>query len=283
MLIQQLTKADVVQDDFLIPAGIADSLQKPVSISVGQLLQRVPRGIVRFDEMRSDPPLNFSVATPPANHKIVYHTLDKRFYAVYDAQAVNGIVSTYYSTWPTSSSYQTEDLELVADCLFVDAEGTPYLVADSDLKPMTSSPKIIDEADLDTMGTDGSREALDAFVADGCTRFAVTIEGIVAGYVDIMSDSMRHRLTQVLTTHQTFEDGALTDAHSDSRVRTYFRSYGLRSGGQSLTVGEWSPWRELAPESMELNSPIRCADEAELQERALLAKEGQQFYIPEED
>lgn len=67
---------------------------------------------------------------------------------------------------------------------------------------------------------------------------------LIVGYLDVLSDSMGHVLTQVLTTHFNFENGVLDEtAHKDSVISQYYRSYSISSSG--TTVGEWTEWKPL--------------------------------------
>lgn len=67
---------------------------------------------------------------------------------------------------------------------------------------------------------------------------------LIVGYLDVLSDSMGHVLTQVLTTHFNFENGVLDEtAHKDSVISQYYRSYSISSSG--ITVGEWTEWKPL--------------------------------------
>lgn len=153
-------------------------------------------------------------------------------------------------------------------------------------------PKAVDVSDLDTMGTDGSIMAMRGLVVDAAhTRYCVTAtsgqRARTVGYLDIMTDSGQHVLTQVLTTHYTFTPEGVLDStsHTDSRIRTYFRSYGLSSG----TVGDgsvpslaWTSWREMVPETV---APVEVESEERL--NAMLEagelEDGRMYFVAEEE
>lgn len=104
---------------------------------------------------------------------------------------------------------------------------------------------------LDTLGTDGSKAAFRDFVRDNTQlRYRVTMNdgGKTIGILDVLTDSMMHTLTEVITTHATLDDeGKLTDSvHECHNLRTYFRSYNINSPFLTNEKGSWSDWQELA-------------------------------------
>lgn len=171
--------------------------------------------------------------------------------------------------------------------------GTAQATADAARAVADSAlPKAVDVSDLDTMGTDGSIMAMRGLVVDAAhTRYCVTAtsgqRARTVGYLDIMTDSLQHVLTQVLTTHYTFTPEGVLDStsHTDSRIRTYFRSYGLSSG----TVGDgsvpslaWTSWREMVPETV---APVEVESEERL--NAMLEagelEDGRMYFVAEEE
>ncbi len=133
-----------------------------------------------------------------------------------------------------------------------------------------ASPRSVSVSDLDTMGTDGSLLALRGLVADAvhtrwCVQATVSGHKRIVGWMDIMTDSLQHVLTQVLTTHYAFTDEGVLDTavHTDGEIRTYYRSYGLAEGDGSVPRGEWTRWREVSPGAFEdMRSAVTALQEA---------------------
>ena len=119
-------------------------------------------------------------------------------------------------------------------------------------------PRIVSIADIDTMGTDGSAEALRNFMRElirtgpAHTRYALVNGNYIAGVLEIFSDNSLHCITQVLETHQSVEDGVLLpNGHDDGRIRRWWRTMNFAGNSQSgLTAGVWTPWRECEPEGL---------------------------------
>ncbi|WP_290393353.1 hypothetical protein [uncultured Duncaniella sp.] len=117
--------------------------------------------------------------------------------------------------------------------------------------------------DLDTMGTDGSGTDLLNFLNDLATegpqhtRYAVmeTANGAsrLVGTLDMFSDNMHHVITQVLETHNSFEDGQIVKGtHICEKLYRYYRSYNLSAPDRfGVERGQWSPWTECEPESLD--------------------------------
>lgn len=111
---------------------------------------------------------------------------------------------------------------------------------------------VIDIEDIDDL------KGADQQLATTPTRYAVkavTSRGtIVVGLLDILSDSMRHLVTQVLTTHYLLDsDGALdTDAHMDTEVYQYYRSAKVVGGTLPVEPGEWTAWKHIVPQMVTL-------------------------------
>ncbi len=106
-------------------------------------------------------------------------------------------------------------------------------------------PRIVSIADIDTMGTDGSAEALRNFMRElirtgpAHTRYALVNGNYIAGVLEIFSDNSLHCITQVLETHQSVEDGVLLpNGHDDGRIRRWWRTMNFAGNSQSgLTAG----------------------------------------------
>ena len=126
-----------------------------------------------------------------------------------------------------------------------------------------ATPRQIDIGELDSMGTEGGIEALKDFVraltynGPAHTRWAVTTgsgrNSYLVGTLDVFSDFSRCVLTQVFETHHTFTSGVLnTNEHTDGAIRRYFRSFNIDAKSDlGVASGEWTPWQECEPESVE--------------------------------
>ncbi len=140
-------------------------------------------------------------------------------------------------------------------------------------------PRIVSIADIDTMGTDGSAEALRNFMRElirtgpAHTRYALVNGNYIAGVLEIFSDNSLHCITQVLETHQSVEDGVLQpNAHDAGSIHRWWRTMNFAGNSQSgLKAGEWTPWRECEPEGLredlttlrgELQQRLDAADKA---------------------
>ncbi len=119
-------------------------------------------------------------------------------------------------------------------------------------------PRIVSIADIDTMGTDGSAEALRKFMRElsrtgpAHTRYALVNRNYIAGVLEIFSDNSLNGITQVLETHQSVEDGVLQpNAHDAGSIHRWWRTMNFAGNSQSgLKAGEWTPWRECEPEGL---------------------------------
>ncbi len=119
-------------------------------------------------------------------------------------------------------------------------------------------PRIVSIANIDTMGTDGSAEALRNFMRElirtgpAHTRYALVNGNYIAGVLEIFSDNSLHCITQVLETHQSVEDGVLQpNAHDAGSIHRWWRTMNFAGNSQSgLKAGEWTPWRECEPEGL---------------------------------
>lgn len=67
---------------------------------------------------------------------------------------------------------------------------------------------------------------------------------VIVGILDVFSDSMRHLLTEVLTTHYALNsDGTLdTSTHYDNEIFIYYRSYKLTDCPLETETGTWTKW-----------------------------------------
>ncbi len=103
-------------------------------------------------------------------------------------------------------------------------------------------------AKLDTLGTDGSKEAMTDFFRNTVnTRFRVfSAPGKYVGVLEVIGDSMLHVVTEIFTTHAVLKDDGTFDAgHNCTELYTYFRSYNIDSPNLENAKGTWSPWRMM--------------------------------------
>ena len=130
-------------------------------------------------------------------------------------------------------------------------------------------PRFILLEELDTMGTDGSREALLALVRRSGDNMPVSVYAVMqgrylVGSLFLFSDSMGHVLTQVLESHCVFEDGVLnTDSHTDAKITRYFRSYNLSSPSLEVERDSWTPWMPCVAELSASDDPSVSPSPAE--------------------
>lgn len=68
---------------------------------------------------------------------------------------------------------------------------------------------------------------------------------VIVGVLDVFSDSMRHVLTEVLTTHYVLnDDGTIdTETHVDNEIFIYYRSYKLVDCPLDTETGTWTKWQ----------------------------------------
>lgn len=67
------------------------------------------------------------------------------------------------------------------------------------------------------------------------------------GVLDVFSDSIKHQVTQVYTTHDIWDsEGKNFDAHQDETIYTYFRSYHVSGGTSTIPVGTWGEWQLIS-------------------------------------
>lgn len=72
--------------------------------------------------------------------------------------------------------------------------------------------------------------------------YAVTQTDRNAGVLYLFSDSMSHVITQIFVTHCQWKDGNF-NAHDDSKVHQYFRSYNNGAAHATWDKGTWSEWK----------------------------------------
>lgn len=129
-------------------------------------------------------------------------------------------------------------------------------------KAEAAYPPTLTLSQLDTMGTSGLSDNWATILKCPHTRYrlvgdgwnpAGTIPPNVVGFVDVFSDSLRHVITQELTTHYVFDDNGnlISSAHTDTAIRTYYRSFN-RSAASDFPVdeGQWTKWQEKVPEGL---------------------------------
>ena len=130
-------------------------------------------------------------------------------------------------------------------------------------------PTSISLEELDTMGTDGSREALLALVRRSGDNMPVCVYSVMqgrylVGSLFLFSDSMGHVLTQMLESHCVFEDGILnTSSHTDAKITRYFRSYNLSSPSLEVERDSWTPWMPCVADSSAGDDPSISPSPAE--------------------
>lgn len=107
--------------------------------------------------------------------------------------------------------------------------------------------KVIDFSELDNMNV------MTYQLAETPTRYTVKTRygtrDVVVGVLDILSDSKRHVVTQVFTTHYVINSDGQIDpnAHWDTKLFTYFRSAKISGGSIDLNPGEWTKWQHTHP------------------------------------
>ena len=135
-------------------------------------------------------------------------------------------------------------------------------------------PPTITLGELNTLGTDGELMSMYGLLRDKPhTRYRVVTtygnETFTVGVLDVYMDSMRHVITEVLTTHYILDEasGLLSSAHKDDSLYFYYRAYNIDSS--SLTASgvakkTWSSWceysdelREMLSDSVELLNEVR--------------------------
>ena len=79
----------------------------------------------------------------------------------------------------------------------------------------------------------------------------------IMGQMILISDNMKHVITQILYTHAIMEDGAITTGHKDDTIHVYYRSYNNGAPNLDVERGQWTKWKVLNHQYIdELNSRI---------------------------
>lgn len=79
----------------------------------------------------------------------------------------------------------------------------------------------------------------------------------IMGQMILISDNMKHVITQILYTHAIMEDGAITTGHKDDTIHVYYRSYNNGAPHLDVERGQWTKWKVLNHQYIdELNSRI---------------------------
>lgn len=113
------------------------------------------------------------------------------------------------------------------------------------------APRTFSLDQLDTLGTDGKMLSMYALLKDTPhTRFRVVAtyqsDTFTVGFIDVFMDSLRHVITEVLTTHYTISSGGvLQETHVCKSIMQYFRTYNIDSPELTIPKNTWTGWREL--------------------------------------
>ena len=146
----------------------------------------------------------------------------------------------------------------------IEEEATARAAADAELqKKMTAEATARESADAETrMLAEGIVGSIDVAKIDDVpgsvaeavsmtkdtlhSRWTLVSKGMNVGVVDIFSDSMRHQLTEVLTTHYSMNTEGKLDfgVHNDKAICRYFRSYNINSAHLENEKGTWTEWTE---------------------------------------
>lgn len=74
------------------------------------------------------------------------------------------------------------------------------------------------------------------------TVYEVRKGNFLVGNLTVIADNMGHQLTQIITTHcSNANDGF--NAHTDTAIYTYYRSYNINSPHLTNARGTWSEWK----------------------------------------
>lgn len=102
--------------------------------------------------------------------------------------------------------------------------------------------RVIDISEIDNIKTAAQQ------LSSAPSRYTVKTQRgsseVIVGILDVFSDSMRHLLTEVLTTHYALNsDGTLdTSTHYDNEIFIYYRSYKLTDCPLETETGTWTKW-----------------------------------------
>ena len=112
------------------------------------------------------------------------------------------------------------------------------------------------------------------------SRWTLVSDGKNVGVVDMFSDSMRHQLTEVLTTHYSMNTEGKLDfcVHNDKAIYRYFRSYNINSAHLENEKGTWTEWAEYISDTVKksmaaLSGLIDKENKARTKAEAALAKD----------
>lgn len=129
MKISALPKITKVRRDIEIPLAVAGENR---SITLGQIIDAVPKGIVPFSEIRHD---NNNVqyvngtSTAGIGH-VIYDTVTDEFYlarsTTNNVAGQNVTAWTYWSDWDTRDTYYDSEGFIRDDCLFCLPDGRLY-------------------------------------------------------------------------------------------------------------------------------------------------------------
>lgn len=167
------------------------------------------------------------------------------------------------------------------------------ILSDQSEKITAIAPRTISLSRLDSMGTDGSVDQMAAVVQNAShSRWLVRDDaGHTVGTLDVSGDSSGHVLSQILTSHLSFENGNLiAGSNTDGTVRTMYRSFNLGAPESfEVAAGKWTKWKELEPEgvraALNLLSPVffDSEDEYERMKESGLLDPKQWYAVYEED
>ena len=132
---------------------------------------------------------------------------------------------------------------------------------------------VVDLADIDDLKT------ADCQLATTPTRYAVkktTSRGtVVVALLDILSDDMRHVVTQVITTHYVIENGVIdTSVHRDGELFRYYRSCKVSGGTLPVDAGEWTPWKPFVLANVEIFGSLSAIEGKTAAQKAAMLPDG---------
>ena len=180
----------------------------------------------------------------------------------------------------------------------IEEEATARAAADAELqRKMTAEATARESADAETRtlaeGIVGSIDVakiddLPGSVAEAVrmakdtlhSRWTLVYNGMNVGVVEIFSDSMRHQLTEVLTTHYSMNTEGKLDfsVHNDKAIYRYFRSYNINSAHLENERGTWTEWAEYISDTVKksmagLSGLIDKENKARTEAEAALAED----------
>lgn len=127
MKISQLTRLDKPNRALEIPLALYGENR---NITLGQILDSVPKSIVPFYESKSTPANTVVADTSAASliGKVVYDTNQhKLYFAVTSVNLGEGVgTTTYYTSWNGSDDFIGSGGSIRKDCLFRDKNGRLY-------------------------------------------------------------------------------------------------------------------------------------------------------------